>query len=191
MDEQLNKLAQAKTGEFDSTASLSKQEAIFAAGCFWGVEHMFRKVVGVIDVICGYTGGFVENPTYQQVCTGKTGHAESVLVIYDPNIVGYEELVRYFFEIHDPTQIGGQGPDIGDQYRSEIFYLNEEQKSIAEKIIKELIEKGINVVTKVTKASKFYKAENYHQSYYDKTKKEPYCHFRRNVFDKDYIKVII
>jgi len=191
MDEKLNKLTSTNLIQSTKETHSSLKEAIFAAGCFWGVEYMFRKIVGVNDVICGYTGGFVENPTYQQVCTGKTGHAEAVLVIYDPNIVGYEELVRYFFEIHDPTQIGGQGPDIGEQYRSEIFYLNEEQKTIAEKIIKELIEKGINVVTKVTKASNFYKAEDYHQNYYDKTKEAPYCHFRRNVFNADYIKVII
>ncbi|HOB16491.1 MAG TPA: bifunctional methionine sulfoxide reductase B/A protein [Defluviitoga sp.] len=170
---------------------LPRQRAIFAAGCFWGVEYMFRKVHGVIDVVNGYTGGFVEKPTYQQVCTGKTGHAEAVLVIFDPNIVGYEELVRYFFEIHDPTQIGGQGPDIGDQYRSEIFYTDEEQKLIAEKVIKELTEKGMKIVTKVTEASNFYKAEEYHQNYYEKTKEAPYCHFRRNIFNTDYIKVII
>jgi methionine-S-sulfoxide reductase len=165
--------------------------AIFAAGCFWGVEYMFKKVTGFIDVISGYTGGFVENPTYEQVCSGKTGHAESVLIVYDPNIVSYESLVRYFFEIHDFSQENGQGPDIGEQYRSEIFCINAEQKAIAEKVKDELINRGLKVVTKITKASEFYKAEDYHQNYYEKTGKAPYCHFRRRVFQSDYIKFLV
>ncbi|PNR93687.1 bifunctional methionine sulfoxide reductase B/A protein [Petrotoga sp. 9PWA.NaAc.5.4] len=171
--------------------TLPRQRAIFAAGCFWGVEYMFKKVEGVIDVVSGYTGGHLKDPTYEQVCSGKTGHAESVLVVYDPSIIDYEALVRYFFEIHDFTQEDGQGPDIGEQYRSEIFYTNEEQRNIAEKVKNELINRNLNVVTKITRAKDFYRAEEYHQDYYKKTGKSPYCHFRRTIFKNDYIKIIV
>jgi peptide methionine sulfoxide reductase msrA/msrB len=150
--------------------------AIFAGGCFWGVEYFLQKTPGVIIVTSGYTGGHVKNPTYEEVCTGTTGHAEAVKVIYDPQKTTYDKLLRLFLDIHDPTQVGRQGPDIGDQYRSEIFYLNDDQKSIAEKDIAILKEKGYKVATRVTKASEFYPAENYHQDYYFKNGKTPYCH---------------
>ena len=150
--------------------------AIFAGGCFWGVEYFLQKAPGVISVISGYTGGKVRNPSYKEVCTGLTGHAEAVKIIYDPGKTDYETLLKLFLEIHDPTQVGGQGPDIGDQYRSEIFYLNEEQKTIAEKNIALLRSKGYKVVTAVTKASEFYDAESYHQDYYFNNGKVPYCH---------------
>jgi peptide methionine sulfoxide reductase msrA/msrB len=150
--------------------------AIFAGGCFWGVEYFLQKSPGVISVTSGYTGGHVRNPSYKEVCTGRTGHAEAVRIIYDPDKTTYEKLLRLFLEIHDPTQIGGQGPDLGDQYRSEIFYLNDEQKKIADKNIGILKEKGLKVVTAVTKASEFYEAEDYHQDYYFRNGKIPYCH---------------
>jgi peptide methionine sulfoxide reductase msrA/msrB len=150
--------------------------AIFAGGCFWGVEYFLQKAPGVISVTSGYTGGHVKNPSYKEVCTGTTGHAEAVKVIYDPNKTDYEKLVRLFLEIHDPAQIGGQGPDIGDQYRSEIFYQNEDQQRIAEKDINILKAKGYKVVTAITKASEFYAAEKYHQDYYFNNVKLPYCH---------------
>jgi peptide methionine sulfoxide reductase msrA/msrB len=150
--------------------------AIFAGGCFWGVEYFMQKEPGVISVTSGYTGGSVKNPTYREVCTGRTGHAEAVKIIYDPKKTSYEKLLKMFLEIHDPTQVGGQGPDIGDQYRSEIFYLNSEQKAIAEKYLKLLNDKGIRTCTAVTKASEFYNAEDYHQDYYFKNGKVPYCH---------------
>jgi peptide methionine sulfoxide reductase msrA/msrB len=150
--------------------------AIFAGGCFWGVEYFMQKAPGVVSVTCGYTGGWVKNPTYEEVCTGKTGHAEAVKIIYDPEKTSYEKLVRLFLEIHDPTQTGGQGPDIGEQYRSEIFYMNEDQKVIAEKDLKILQEKGYKTTTAVTPASEFYTAENYHQDYYLHNGKTPYCH---------------
>lgn len=150
--------------------------AIFAGGCFWGVEYFLQKSPGVISVTSGFTGGHVKNPSYREVCTGKTGHAEAVKIIYDPEKISYEKLLKLFLEIHDPTQVGGQGPDLGDQYRSEIFYLNEEQKKIAEKNIGILKEKGLKVATAITKASEFYKAEDYHQDYYFKNGKVPYCH---------------
>jgi len=150
--------------------------AFFAGGCFWGVEYYLQKEPGVISVTSGYTGGHVKNPTYQQVCTGTTGHAEAVKIIYDPEKTTYDKLVKLFLQIHDPTQVGGQGPDIGDQYRSEIFYLNNEQKKIAEKDIEILKEKGLKVATTVALASDFYEAEKYHQDYYFKNGKTPYCH---------------
>jgi len=150
--------------------------AIFAGGCFWGVEYFLQKTPGVISVTSGFTGGHVKNPSYKEVCTGRTGHAEAVKIIYDPEKTSYEKLLRLFLEIHDPTQIGGQGPDIGDQYRSEIFYMNDEQKKIAEINISILKNRGIKVVTEITKASEFYEAEDYHQDYYFRNGKLPYCH---------------
>jgi peptide methionine sulfoxide reductase msrA/msrB len=146
------------------------------------VEHLFKEKEGVVDTRAGYTGGRTKNPTYEQVCMGFTGHAEAVEVIYDTEKTNYEELTKLFFEIHDFTQKNRQGPDIGKQYRSAIFYTDVEQKQIAEKIIKELEEKDNKVETKVEEASTFYVAEEYHQDYYKKTGKQPYCHYKRKVF---------
>jgi peptide methionine sulfoxide reductase msrA/msrB len=153
------------------------QTAVFAGGCFWGVEHLMQKVPGVVSAVSGYTGGVVENPTYKEVCTGKTGHAEAVRVVFDPAITSYEVLTRVFFEIHDPTQEDGQGPDLGDQYRSEVFYTNQAQKDVAEKLIGELKAKGYAVVTQLSLAETFWEAEAYHQDYYEHKGSEPYCHF--------------
>lgn len=150
--------------------------AIFAGGCFWGVEYFMQKAEGVCSVTSGFTGGHVRNPSYKEVCTGKTGHAEAVKIIYDPDKTSYEKLLRLFLEIHDPTQIGGQGPDLGDQYRSEIFYLNEDQHKTAERNIKILKDKGLKVATALTRASEFFDAEDYHQDYYFNNDKIPYCH---------------
>jgi peptide methionine sulfoxide reductase msrA/msrB len=150
--------------------------AIFAGGCFWGVDYFMKKAPGVISVISGYTGGTVKNPTYQEVCTGNTGHAEAVKIVYNPQKTSYEKLLRLFLEIHDPTQVGGQGPDIGDQYRSEIFYMNDDQKKVTENDLNILRAKGYKIATIVTKASEFYPAETYHQDYYFKNGKAPYCH---------------
>ncbi|HVN57422.1 MAG TPA: bifunctional methionine sulfoxide reductase B/A protein [Bacteroidales bacterium] len=150
--------------------------AVFAGGCFWGVEYYMQKAPGVISVTSGYTGGWVKNPSYREVCSGNTGHAESVKIIYDIQKTSYEKLLTLFLEIHDPTQAGGQGPDIGDQYRSEIFYMNDEQKATAGKLLKLLNDKGYKTTTKVTKATEFYDAEDYHQDYYFKNGKAPYCH---------------
>lgn len=160
--------AQVETGRYGT--------AIFAGGCFWGVEYYLQKAAGVISVTSGYTGGHVKNPSYKEVCTGTTGHAEAVKVIFDPEKTSYEKLLKLFMEIHDPTQLGGQGPDLGDQYRSAIFYLNSDQKAIAEKNIKILKDKGLNVVTEIDPASEFYTAEKYHQDYYFNNGKLPYCH---------------
>jgi len=152
------------------------ERAIFAGGCFWGVEYYLQPVNGVISTTVGFIGGHKENPSYQDVCYKDTGHAEAVEVVYDPDVVSYEQLAKLFFEIHDPTQINRQGPDVGEQYRSEIFYLNEEQKATAERLIEMLRAKGYHVATKVTPAGTFWKAEEYHQDYYGKTGGAPYCH---------------
>ena len=150
--------------------------AIFASGCFWGTDYHFRKTRGVLLTTAGYTGGHTPNPTYKQVCSGTTGHAEAVEVIFDPALVSYEELAKLFFETHDPTQVDRQGPDIGEQYRSEIFYLDEKQKEIAERLIEILKTRGFKVTTRVTRASTFWKAEDYHQDYYMNKGGAPYCH---------------
>lgn len=159
----------------DTTGS-KNEVAIFASGCFWGTEYYLQKLPGVIDTEVGYIGGHIKNPSYKEVCTGRTGHAEAVKVTYNPEEVDYETLARYFFETHDPTQVDRQGPDIGTQYRSEVFYTTEQQKQIAEKLIKILEEKGLKVATKVTAASDFYSGEMYHQDYYQNNGKQPYCH---------------
>ncbi|MEA3288452.1 MAG: bifunctional methionine sulfoxide reductase B/A protein [Candidatus Marinimicrobia bacterium] len=152
------------------------EKAIFASGCFWGVEYQLKKIDGVISTDVGYTGGHIDNPTYKQVCTGQTGHAEAVQVVFDPTQVSYETLTKIFFETHDPTQENGQGPDLGTQYRSEIFYFSDNQKKTAEKLIGLLKDKGLNVVTALSSASTFYSGEEYHQDYYQKTGGVPYCH---------------
>lgn len=154
------------------------EKALFAGGCFWGVESLLKKQKGVIKTTVGYAGGTVENPTYKEVCSHETGHLEVVEVIFDPKITSFEEVAKLFFEIHDPTQINGQGPDVGPQYKSAIFYFTEEQESIAEKLIDKLEEKGFRVATELFPATRFYKAEEYHQDYYTKTGHAPYCHVR-------------
>jgi len=156
--------------------------AIFAAGCFWGVEYHLKNIPGVLFITVGYTGGNIDKPTYKQVCTDKTGHAEAVEVLYDPNVVDYEKLAKVFFEIHDFTQLNRQGPDIGTQYRSAIFYVDEGQKKTALKLIDILRLKGHDVKTQIAPSERFWPAEDYHQDYYQKTGKLPYCHTRRKVF---------
>lgn len=156
--------------------------AIFAGGCFWGMEYYFKNTEGVVDTKVGYIGGTTENPTYKEVCYENTGHAEAILVVFDNKKTTFENLCKLFFEIHDPEQYNRQGPDIGDQYRSEIFYLDENQKEIAKQLITQLIQNGYDVVTRVTKATEFYPAEDYHQEYYGKNGKKPYCHFYQKRF---------
>ncbi len=156
--------------------------AIFASGCFWGTQYYLQQAKGVLGTIVGFTGGHKDNPTYQEVGSGSTGHAEAVQVTFDPSLISYEQLVKLFFETHDFTQVNRQGPDIGTQYRSEIFYLGDNQKQTAEKMITMLNAKGFNVATRVTQAGPFWKAEDYHQNYYMKNGHQPYCHLYRKIF---------
>jgi peptide methionine sulfoxide reductase msrA/msrB len=158
------------------------EKAILASGCFWGTEYFLQRIDGVISTTVGYTGGHVENPTYEQVCTKRTGHYEATEVVFDPAVTNYETVLRMFFETHDPTQRNGQGPDIGPQYRSAVFYLNEEQKATAERLIGLLKAKGYDVATEVLPAAVFYPAENYHQDYYNHKGSTPYCHGYRPLF---------
>ncbi len=147
------------------------EKAMFGAGCFWGVEHTFAKVDGVVDTAVGYSGGQVENPTYRQVCSDTTGHAEVVLITYDPAKVGYDQLVNLFFQLHNPTQLNRQGPDIGAQYRSAVFYYNDEQKQTAELAKQTLADSGKYskpIVTEISEAEPFWRAEEYHQHYLKK-----------------------
>ncbi len=158
-----------------------KQEiAIFGAGCFWCVEAVFQNLKGVIKVESGYSGGKIKNPTYSEVCTGQTGHAEVAKITFNPDIVSFETLLSVFFKTHDPTTLNYQGNDHGTQYRSSIFYTSEYQKETAERIIKELnIEKAYPkpIITEVTRFDVFYKAEDYHQNYYNQNKGESYCQY--------------
>ncbi|GHT14586.1 hypothetical protein FACS189426_21130 [Bacteroidia bacterium] len=154
----------------------------FASGCFWGTEYYFMKADGVISTAVGFMGGRVDSPTYPQVKTGTTGHLECVEITYDANQTSYENLVKLFFETHDFTQTDGQGPDIGSQYLSCIFYNNETEKNIAEKYIDILETKGYRVATKLQPTSVFWKAEDYHQQYYEHKGTQPYCHSYRKIF---------
>ncbi len=153
-----------------------EEKAYFAGGCFWGVEYLLNKQEGVIKTSVGYAGGSKVNPTYYEVAAGATRHAETVEFVFDPSIITFEELAKLFFEIHDPTQDNRQGPDIGAQYRSAIFYKNQQQKDTSEKLIRILNDKGYDVQTQLTQFVSFYDAEDYHQDYYEKKGSLPYCH---------------
>jgi len=154
------------------------QTATLAGGCFWCLEAVYDQIKGVVSVESGYSGGKMPNPSYEDVCTGRTGHAETVQVTFDPSVVSYRDLLNVFFGIHDPTTLNRQGADVGTQYRSAIFYHNEEQKNEAEQLIKELNEQHIwdaPIVTEVKPFDKFYIAEDYHQEYYEHNRFQPYC----------------
>ncbi|HET6427634.1 MAG TPA: peptide-methionine (S)-S-oxide reductase MsrA, partial [Phycisphaerae bacterium] len=152
------------------------ERAIFAGGCFWGVEHLLEDVPGELTARSGYTGGHVDKPTYEQVCTGRTGHVEAVEVLFDPAKVTYEQLARRFFELHDPTEKDRQGPDVGTQYRSAVFYTSDEQKRTADRLIALLRRRGYDVTTEVAAASTFWPAEEHHQDYLAKHPNRPSCH---------------
>lgn len=155
-----------------------KEVAVFAGGCFWCTEAIFLQLNGVESIKPGYTGGTVADPTYEEVCTGTTGHAEAVKIVFDPSKISYGELLEVFFATHDPTTLNRQGADMGTQYRSEIFYTTPNQKSVALAYIKQLEAAHTfskKIVTKVTEASTFYVAENYHQNYYNQNKNKSYC----------------
>ena len=156
---------------------MSSETATYGAGCFWGVEHIFRKVPGVIEAVSGYSGGFVEHPDYRLVCTGTTGHAEVVQVTFDPNVVSYEQLLEVFWAMHDPTQVNRQGPDVGDQYRSIVLANSDDQRAAAEASKARAQERFSRpIATEIVPFEVFYPAEDYHQRYYDKTGHDPYCH---------------
>ena len=158
------------------------EEAVLAAGCFWGVEHLFKKLPGVLKTVVGYTGGHKKQPTYQEVCAGNTGHYEAIRVLYDSAKLSYTDVVKYFFEIHHPEQADGQGPDRGEQYRSVIFYYHDQQKQTAERLIEELRGMDYRVTTQLLPVSPFWPAEAYHQDYYAKTGHAPYCHVYERKF---------
>jgi peptide methionine sulfoxide reductase msrA/msrB len=174
--------------EFIKKEDIQKQEkvkteiAIFAGGCFWGVEYYFQNAPGVLKTQVGYIGGHKDNPTYKEVCAHTTGHIEAMEVTFDPTKTSYETLAKLFFEIHDPTQTNGQGGDIGEQYLSVIFYTSDQQKEISQKLIGILESKGYKIATTLRTATKFWPAEDYHQQYYTKTGGTPYCHSRRPRF---------
>lgn len=168
-----------------NTEVIETQEIILAAGCFWGVEYYLKRLPGVLKTEVGYTGGTRSYPTYEQVCSQATGHYEAIRVIYDPKKLTDIDLIKYFFEIHDFTQTNGQGPDIGPQYLSAIFYYDDEQKEIAKRVMDRLTDMGYVVATKLLPVSVFWQAEAYHLDYYAKTGKHPYCHQFKKIFSED------
>ncbi|OYY29448.1 MAG: methionine sulfoxide reductase [Sulfurovum sp. 39-42-12] len=161
-----------------TTADPQLKKAYFAGGCFWGVEYYLEKMAGVKEVTSGFMGGEVANPSYEEVVGHGTGHLETVEVVYDASIVSYETLAKAFFEIHDPTQRDGQGPDIGSQYLSAVFVSSPKERETIEKLISILEKNGLHIATKVLPAAPFYKAEGYHQDYYERKGSVPYCHRR-------------
>ena len=172
--------AMATDNRSNPTAPLKLETATFAGGCFWCVEAIFQNLQGVASVVSGYTGGSVENPTYDQVCSGATGHAEAIQITFDPAKISYKELLEVFWQTHDPTTLNRQGNDTGTQYRSAIFYHSDQQRQTAELYKKELVAAkiwGSPIVTEIVPFKKFYKAEDYHQNYYRQNAGQPYCRF--------------
>jgi peptide-methionine (S)-S-oxide reductase len=166
--------------EYIMNENNSLEKATFGSGCFWCTEAIFEKLNGVESVVSGYSGGTVVNPTYKEVTTGRTGHAEVTQIIFDPKIISFKELLEVFWQTHDPTTLNQQGNDVGTQYRSAIFYHNEEQKKLAEEYKKKLEDAKVfedPIVTEITKFDVFYTAEDYHQDYYEQNKSQPYCSF--------------
>lgn len=161
-----------------SNSTETTDSIILAGGCFWCIEAIFKRLQGVLSVTSGYTGGTTENPSYEAVCSGLTGHAEAIQIIYDPTIISLQTLLEIFWKLYDPTTLNQQGADIGTQYRSAIFYNNDEQKRIAIESKNQLEQSKIYkhpIVTEITKLTTFYPAENYHQNYYDQNRKQGYC----------------
>jgi peptide-methionine (S)-S-oxide reductase len=175
-----NTNSEIKNDSGDSTQMKNLQKATFGSGCFWCTEAIFERLNGVVKVESGYSGGKVENPTYEEVCTGTTGHAEVTQITYDPSIITFDELLEVFWKTHDPTTLNRQGNDVGTQYRSVIFYHNEEQKELAEKYKAELDKSGVwdnPIVTEISPFTNFYSAEKYHQDYYNNNPNQGYCTF--------------
>lgn len=173
-----NPIQQTRNFAFYSIMSNYSQVAILAGGCFWCIETTLNRLIGVKEVISGYTAGKIPNPTYREVCSGLTGHAEAVKVVFDPDQISYEMLLKVFFAMHDPTTLNRQGADIGTQYRSAIYYYNDEQKQTAEALIQQLESEGVfnKIVTEVSPADTFYVAEDYHQNYYEQNRlANSYC----------------
>jgi len=167
-----------EVNNFMNDQNQNLETATFGSGCFWCTEAIFERVNGVISVLSGYSGGSVDNPTYKEVCDGTTGHAECTQITFDPTVVSYDELLEIFWKMHDPTTLNRQGNDVGTQYRSVIFYHNDEQKQKAEYYKKKLTEENIwdkPIVTEITKFEKFYPAEDYHQEYYENNPNQGYC----------------
>jgi peptide-methionine (S)-S-oxide reductase len=154
------------------------ETATFGGGCFWCIEAPMKELVGVEDVTSGYAGGHVEDPTYEEVCSGETGHAEVVRVVFDPDVISYRDLLEVFFAIHDPTTEDRQGPDVGSQYRSVVFYHDEKQRETVESFVAALADRGVyddDIVTEIEPLETFYEAEEHHQDYYEKNPNQPYC----------------
>jgi peptide-methionine (S)-S-oxide reductase len=171
---------ESEINEMDSTQNLNLEKATFGGGCFWCTEAIYERVEGVHKVVSGYAGGQVKNPTYKQVCDGTTGHAEVIQISYDPKVVSYDELLEIFFKTHDPTTLNRQGADVGTQYRSVIFYHNDEQKKKAEYYKAELNKSGSwdnPIVTEISPLTNYYPAEDYHQNYYENNSNQGYCAF--------------
>jgi peptide-methionine (S)-S-oxide reductase len=178
---------------FEDTNTMNTQKITFGNGCFWCTEAIFQSLKGVLSVTSGYMGGHVDNPTYKQVCTGTTGHAEVIALEYDADVLSLDELLLVFFKTHNPTTLNRQGNDVGTQYRSAIFYTTDEQKAAAEAMIKTLTDERVfdsPIVTEITPAGKFYKAEAYHQNYFNDNPGQSYCAFviqpKLNKFAKEF-----
>lgn len=176
----LSVVASAGMGHTQSNNSVETEEATLGAGCFWCIEAVFEELNGVISVESGYTGGHIDNPTYQQVSSGTSGHAEVARIVYDPKLVSFEEVLEVFWMTHDPTTLNRQGNDVGTQYRSAVFYHNDTQKELAEFYKKKLGESGAfsnPIITEITPLGTYYLAENYHQNYYELNPTQGYCRF--------------